>query len=385
MSDKSSERARSRSSARRNRFWRNLVADPVRKLLALALAILLWIFLDSQITDEKGMQLKLIGERSAREAVRSEIVDSHIVVHPPSGWRVIGFRNHVTTEAITAVEVTFQAPQHQLARLMANPGLEVRPRPDELNLRTSTITFDLQSLQAQDYDVLKAIHEMTPRRVDVVLERVEEKAITLDRTHVRVIYPDSKEFPDFPERLRMDAAMFAPQQVTVQGPKSLTDVRGVTLFTLDLSGLGSFPDPKIVTGLNPEPPGNVTIQGGPVTVTIPLDPSFEEFELNVPVQVDTEGRADPRTRDFEHDPTVPVTLSASGELAAVLSRMTDAELDEWVRRNARVLVLLFDDTWRGERQSMAANFWVLDPRYERGRHYYTKFAPAVVVRPKQKN
>jgi hypothetical protein len=270
--------------------------------------------------------------------------------------------------------------------LITNPGLEVRPRPSELNLRTSTITFDQDVLQAPDHRVVKAIRALEPRRIDAELERVEEKAVTLDKSMVRFVYPDSKLFPDFPERLRLEAAVFAPQQVRVQGPRSVTgDARnGAFLYHLDLSGFTGINEPRIVAQLTQEPLENVTIDGGPVTITIPLDPRFEPFEMTVPIMVDTASRTNPRADDFEHDPTMPVTVFASGDLVGVLSRMNDNELDDWVKRIARVHVLLEDD-WRNEPQYMIGTFWLFDTRYERGRHYRTKTTLSVQIRPKTKH
>ncbi|MEZ5962994.1 MAG: hypothetical protein R3F56_04020 [Planctomycetota bacterium] len=389
MSEKTAERARPAGKPRRRRFWRDLVADPVRKLLALALAILLWIFLDSQITESKSVEFKLIGERSASEAAEAEIRDSHIVVHPPAGYRVVGFRDHMTAADIkdNLVEVVFEAPRHQLRNILAEPGLSVRPRQDEINQRTHTIMFDLSELQSQDYGVVKALRDMRPRRVDAVLERIDARSVTLDKSFVKIIYPDSNAHPDFSQRLRLDAAQFAPQEVFLQGPRSITEAAhtGVPLFELDLSGFGAYPEPKITRQLVPTPPDNVTIQGLPVTISIPLDPIFEQYEMSVPVIVDTANRSSPTASDFEFDPAMKVVLYASGELAGVLSSMKDAsELDKWAKRNARVVVRL-DDDWRHDAQIYFGTFCLLDERYERRRSYRISGTLSVQIRPKAKN
>lgn len=385
MSAKASD-SRPTSKPRRSRFWRNLFDDPVRKLLALALAILLWIFLDSQITQTEPAEFKLIGERSAKDTEQTEIRDSHIVVKPPAGYRVVGFRDHMTAATISMVEVTFEAPQHQLRNIMTDPGLEVHLRTSDFNTHTGSIMFDRAELRSVNLVVLKAIHDMKPRRVDVRLEKIDEKAVTLDKSFVQVVYPDSKAYPDFAQRLRMDAAMFAPQQITLQGPRSVTGDthNGAPIFKLDLTGVRTLNDPKVVTELIPLPLENVTIQGGPVTITVPLDPRFEPYEMTVPVLVDTASRSTPNADDFEYDPTIKVSVSVSGELAGMLSRMSDRELETWANRNARVWVQL-DDDWRSQTQYLLGTFYLKDTHFERGRHYRTNAALSVQVRPKTKN
>lgn len=387
MSERTADRSRIAGKPRRPRWWRNLMADPVRKLLALALAILLWIFLDSQISESKGVKFKLIGERMAKEETEAEIRDSHIVVHPPAGYRIVGFRDHMTAAPIKddTVEVTFEAARNYLRNILSDPSLSVRPRQEEMNPRASTVMFDMSELQAPDYAVVKAIRDMKPRRVDAVLERVDERPVALDKSFVKVVYPEDSR--DFQERLRLDAASFAPPQVTLQGPRSVTETAhtGVPIFLLDLSNAGGVNEPKIVAALTAIPPQNVTILGGPVTITIPLDPRFEQYDILVPVLVDQTCRST-QADDFEYDQALPVTLFVSGELAGILSRMKDAsELNTWAKRSARVIVQL-DDSWHHDAQLLAGMFLLLEPRYERGRHFRTSPAALQVqIRPKVKN
>lgn len=389
MTEKTAERTRAAGRPRRRGTspWRDLFADPVRKLIALALAILLWLFLDSQITDRQRFDFKLIGERSAKETEQSEIHDSHIVVHPPPGYRVTGFRDHMMTNAeVAVVEIWFEAPQHQLRNTLASPGLFVQPRITDINQQTNVYVIDQAELRAADPAVIRAVRDMKPRRIDVLLERVDERPIALDKTALKVVYPDSKAFPDFVERLRLDVALFAPQQITLRGPRSLIgDVaRNEPLFVLDLSHLGASIEPKLVVQLVPIPIEKVTIDGGPVTITVPLDPQFEPVQLTVPVLVNSTSRSTAPRDDFEHDPTVKVNLLVSGELAAVLSRLpSESERDEWAKQNAYVMVRL-DDNWRNENINLLGTLWLMDTHYERGRHYRTEGLLSVQIRPRPK-
>lgn len=385
MSAKPSERIRAANRPRRKGLWRDLFADPVRKLIALALATLLWLFLDSQITDRAELSFKLIGERQAKEAAEPDLQNSYVVVLAPPGYRVTGFRNHMTNAETTFVEVMFEAPQHVLRNALTAPGLFVQPGPSDINQQTNMIVFDKDDLRSTDAVVLKALREMKPRRVDVLFERIEEKPLVLDKGVLRVTYPDAKVFPDFVERLRLDAAVFAPQQVTLRGPRSVINevTRGQPLFTLDLTQAGGSTEPKLSAVLTPANIDRLSIEGGPVTITVPLDPQFESCELTVPVLVDSIGRGAPRSDDIEYDPTLTVRVRVSGELAGVLSRMSAAERDAWAKANARVDVRL-DDEWHQQTLVLLGNLRLTDPHYERGRHYQTDSGLSVQIRPKAK-
>lgn len=383
MSPRAGER--SKVAMRRRGGWRGLFADPVRKLFALALATLLWLFLDSQITERMSVTFKLIGPRMASEAAQSEIQDSHIVVHPPNGYRVVGFRDHLTNTDLTFVVITFEAAQHLLRSAIASPGLNVQLRQAEINKTTNIYVFDSDDLLAPDPAVIKAISEMTPRRIDVLLEPIEERPLALDKNALRIEYPDRKAFPDFPDRLRLDEAVFTPAQVILRGPKSVIGDVGRTdpLFVLDLSRSGGTNEPRVTGELQPIPIDRLLIDGLPVSVSVPLSPRFEPVELTVPVLVDAVGRSTP-PGEFVYEPAVKVTLMVSGELAGALSRLqTQAERDAWARQNARVDIRL-DDYWRNEDQTMIGTLRLIDPHYERGRHYRTDETISVRFRPKGK-
>jgi hypothetical protein len=376
VSARAADRARPGRS-RRRQTWRELFSDPVRKLIALALAILLWLFLDSQITDRTEPWFKLIGERQARDANEPEIRDSHIVLKPPPGYRVTGFRDHMTQTEVVLVEVAFEAPQHVLRNALATPGLYVQPRPSEIN-QQNVFVFDKDDLRSDDAVVLKAIRDMKPRRIDVQLEKIDEKPVALDHTVVRVVYPDPKVFPDFADRLHMDDAVFVPPQVMLRGPRSrITEVlRNEPLFTLDLSQAGATPDFKVVAQLTPLPLEKLTVEGGPVTITVPLDPQFESYELLVPVHSFPPDKA-------EHKPAIPVNVRVCGELAAVLSRLETAEeRNEWARRNAYVYVALGED-FGSDKEVLPGTFNINNESYERGRHYRTEGLLQVEVKPKK--
>lgn len=385
MSAKPTDRARAATRPRHKSLWRDLFDDPVRKLIALALATLMWLFLDSQITDEIKPTFKLIGERQAKEADQSEVRESYVVVQPPTGFRVTGFRDYMTNAEATFVEVTFEAPQHVLRNALGAPGWFVQPRQADINPQTNMFVFDKDELRSADPVVVKALRDMKPRRVNVLFERVDEKPVVLDKNAVRVIYPDSKTFPDFPNRLRLDTATFAPQLVTLRGPRSLLAdaTRSEPLFTLDLSLAGGTMESKIVAILAPATIERVNIEGGPVTITVPIEPQFESYELTVPVLVDVVGRTPPRADDFEFDTTVKVNLRVSGELAGVLSRMSDSDREAWAKANARVDVSL-DNDWRNQTQLLLGTLRLTEVRYERGRHYQTAGTLSVQIRPKAK-
>ena len=371
----------------RRSILRSLVADPVRKLLALALAVPLWIFLDSQVTVPKTEGFRLVTADSAAEP---DTYPLKIDLAANEQYRVKGFRNNVDDSELKSVDITFKGPKHIVTAILDAPEVFVRPPDGAINPQTNLFVFDRTDIRSSDPNVVNAIEEMKPRRVTVVLERVATEQFALSMSRVQVEYPDPVRFPDFRARLRVDAADFGERgerHVTLKGTRqqieaTIRDER--PLFRLDLRTFGTTTAPQVAAPLSLLPGYDLTVVGSAINVSIPLDPKFEDYEMKVPVLLDTLARASAATENFEADATVNVKLSVSGELAGSLSTLpAGAPRDEWAREHARVDVRLPAD-WDGNAQIFLGTLRLTDPHYQRGRDYQGVNTLSVQVRLKKK-
>ncbi len=374
-----SSRAAARARRVRRSAWQNLFADPVRKVISLALAIGLWILVNNQVTDQKRELCRLSNAEHVADSGEFQLV----IQLPGEQFRVKSFSNPIDDKPLTSIEVSLEAPQLQLRNMLANPMLFVKPRQGEINQNDSTFVFDQTDLRSTDDALVRAIREIQPRRVSVKLERVETEVYALKKDTVDVALPDASLFPYFQERLRLDKAVFTPSQVTLRGPKSaLAAAKRTPLFKFDLSKAGSTTEPNIIARVVETRPEGIEIEGLPIEVSVPLDPQFDRYELVVPVLVDHVGRPTTAMVDYEHDATVPVSLLVSGELTGTLSRMSPAEREAWARDRARVYVHL-DRDWSGRAQIFLGTLMLTEAHYERGRHYRTDAPVSVQIRPKK--
>lgn len=382
--------ARERRS-RRGSFWRGVVADPLRKLLALALAVLLWIFLDSQVSDSKQLDFTLVEDRGdiAADAGSGSDATWLRVRVPRESYTIAGFRNVVTQEPIRFVHLTIRGPKNQLAGMTQAPRLEVTAGTGDINTQAAVFEFDVNDLWSPDSSLTASIVDMEPRRVAVVLERTEGIKVLLNPSRLRVDYPDETEFPDFRARLRLEDAEYSDRELMVRGPKAVIDQLTPTdrqVFRIDLSDHGQVLGQSITAPLSllPEFQGQLRMEPALVTVRLPLDPRFEQYRVKVPVWVDTLACPEVSPSDLEWGREVEITLRVSGALAAKLSRMTPDELREWAHGEVRVVVRL-PQHWTVGIETFLGYVWLADPHYHIGRDYQSDDKPPVQVGPRAKD
>lgn len=367
----------------RRSILRSLAADPVRKLLALALAVPLWIFLDSQVTVPKSERFPLVAKGTAAD---SDLYPLLIDLAANEQYRVKGFRDSVDEAELKSVELTFKGPKHLVAAILDAPDVFVRPRAGAINPLTNVFVFDRSDIRSSDPNVVNTIEEMKPRRVAVVLERVATEQFVLAMSRVQVEYPDQVKSPDFRARLRLDAAEFSERHVSLRGTRVQIDAMmrdEKPLFRLDLRGAGTTTAPRVSATLSLLPGSDLTVVGSSINVSIPLDPKFEDYELKVPVLLDTLARSPQPAEEFEVDPTANVRIRVSGELAGTLSTLAaGAPRDDWAREHTRVDVRVPGDYVDG--QILLGTLRLTDPHYQRGRDYQGVNTLSVQVRLKKK-
>jgi len=108
------------------RGLQGLTNDPWRKLVALALAIGLWFWLDSKVTTSKDQQCELQTVNSIRE-VLLDSSNAVVAILVPRDYSKRGFRDAVSDEEITGVTLRFEGPSGLISNIGRNEQFWVEP------------------------------------------------------------------------------------------------------------------------------------------------------------------------------------------------------------------------------------------------------------------
>jgi hypothetical protein len=354
------------------RFGEVLVADPWRKALALLLGVLLWYWLDRQVTDRHLVYVAPVAV-DARMPRREARTGNELQVRlPTSRYVVTSFLDAATGEPLTErVRIELVGARYSIGRLDEAVGFSVSlDLSDAPETGSFSREFRISDLRAIDRDVEPLLDKatMVPARVEVRIEHVLSEQYTLTQQDVTVQGPDPARFPNLSARLMLEEARFEPPTVRLYGPATSIERlrRRRRIFDLDLAR-GRIEADQATGGLTLIPfPGSEEIRIADDVepqVTIPLRPRFEDFPLPVPVLLDDAGLPESSRGRFRlvHE-TAEVNLQASGTLETLLSDKTEAERAAWALEQARLVAtverqdldrlvvepvfVLLDRTWR---------------------------------------
>src|SRR5690606_18844239 len=193
----------------RLRGW--LFDDILRKLIAIVLAVGLWLWLDQQLEDSRTLILAL---QPVELASPEETAGSHelAVRYDGDRYRVIGFRDAFTDQPEIDVALTLQGPRHLIAQLDENRGFSVVPqqRPGE----PPVAEFDIGRIRAQNPRFQPLLRALDPPVVRVLLERKVERDFPFSREAVEIEAPGAEWL--FP-RLLLDQIDFEPRSEERRG------------------------------------------------------------------------------------------------------------------------------------------------------------------------
>jgi hypothetical protein len=354
------------------------LADPLRKLIAVGLAVGLWYYLDSQVSDTGELDLSLMAVEADNEpdTTGSDGDPNDLYVYvPPARWTVRGFENALTGQPILGVTLEFSGSKHLISRLREehprfrahDPGVEDLEQQGgfEFSVENIRVASDFQSL----------IDRMTPSRVKVVLKinSFDQVALTPDR--VEFMFPSGVGAG----QLNVEQAVFSHGQITVFGPEE------------DLAALLRDPKPFEVSLAERAPDqfgGNLvlreefddfTMEPRNPMVSIPLQREPEFFDLRAPVVVDDRALPEERRgRYVAKEPTEDVRLAASGELEAILTSKTAQRQQEWADEFLRVYVRLRPG-FTGTPDTQGGVLWVMDPGIDRQDYGQSPDWPVTIV------
>ncbi len=366
----------------RTRLARILLGDPWRKLLALLLAILLWLYLNSQLIEREPLALRLRQTDPAAPSAIQEDTQTLDLQIPFDSYRVLRYENAATGAQLEGVVLTVSGPQSLVARLLAEPNLHVGPSSAELRALTDAYVFDVDDLRTRAPELLPLIRSMQPRSVRARLARREQQRLKIRAQQI--------ERPATPlPRTNLEEAQFYPGEITLAGPREtlakamVTDPRTPLFeFVLDRDGGSSTQEVRGTLRLR-APWQELSILEPEVQVRLPLRPNFKDFEIEVPVLVDAPGREFPdeaaRAKLVCEPKVAKLALSACSQLESELQRMSPEQLRQWAQQKARLVAVLPAAAQRDQPQTVIPHFVVYDTAYLEGRDYQVRTPPPVVL------
>ena len=323
-------------------IWASLVADPYRKLAAVALAVGLWFFLNSQITREIERPLKL--EAIGPQRVAGTIFNSRLAVQLPTD-QVVGHRFLDGDREVTGVKIKLSGPRYRVDALTEEAlDLQVTTflkfASSEWANRKS-VEFTASEIQ-RNLTALQGVHvEMEPSRVTLEVELLVDRPLPLSLDQIELLVDESVE-----SRLRRETVTFSPEAARLLGPASslaqfpakgskplqarLRQPRNNERQLTAILELTAAPDLGLRLAENP----SMTIQVLPVT---------QIFELDVPLRVDD--LALPKELQGLYRPEAMVQrvrIKAGGELQSKLVLLGDdrngdkSRQAEWARAHLRL-------------------------------------------------
>jgi len=371
-----------------------ICSDPWRKGTSIALAILLWYFLDSRLTKETTIVCEL------------HVVDAEkTLVSDPSGpdrgvldfrlstreYTSKGFRAAPGDRQVTQVVLHFQGP--------ANLIDKIQPARETFHVRAKALAgetffeFDKSMIQG-DRDLEQALVKMEPSRIALDVERNDKRPVNLSRDKVLVLTPqESNGDTPYRDRLLLDRAVFKPNVATLFGTQSdLAQVSDEGVFELDLSSRANDFNGNEIKGKLKlrtfKDADGLPIEVGCDTtpdITVPLRPRYDRFGLFVKVAPDLLSTTY-TLEDFEpvENHKVNLRVNSNVSLAAEISRLDAAQQKEWVDQNLRVLVHVPKDIEDPTRAIEGRLWFVKHPELVRGRDYDFDMLP-ISLRLKDKN
>ncbi len=326
-----------RSSPKERRSTAGIIkaifADPYRKLIALGLALTLWLYLDRQVTGSETIDPQLAMVTSiANEASDLDFGHTQLsVVLNDWQYSIEEFRN--TSEPIPSVEITLKGTNSDLAEFEREvESLRVELDTSELNDQRPKVDFRLDDLVIRPLRFERLLSSMKPRTVRVNLVRNDERTVPI--SHERVSWEtDGSE-------LLVEEARFTPSTVKLRGPVTMLELfrNKSRVFTAKLhSGITGAGRRSGDLFLNEEDGKDITMSPSSVPFTVPEIPEFIRHELELRVFLNDTMLSEAQASGLQLPTKALFSFEAAGGLDSRL-RQELADKSDWVWQNIYVMV-----------------------------------------------
>ncbi|MBK8974962.1 MAG: hypothetical protein IPM29_03470 [Planctomycetes bacterium] len=349
-----------------NRLLAILFEDPWRKLASLGLAVLLWFYLDSQLSAPATLELQPVAVD--HDAIESNYARDRLTLGiDVERFSAIEIVDAVTGGPIDHILLEMYGPRNRIALLGTNPGFHVVPSVSQVG-DGWVAEFAAENVRPADERLDGLIRAMVPERVSVRLAENSETRMLLTPERIRVVPPP--EVPDLGTRLLWDRARFEPRnEVTLRGPKGrISDLATSQRPLFEFAPPAPRPDQTELRAVLIARTGDPTVTTStPPALTVPLRSAAREFTLPaVPVVLfepeDLRGRFQPRRANED------IRIAATGRLAGRLATLSDeGELRQWAEANCLIVARLPADA-SGPDVISRPNV-IIGPDFQEGRDY----------------
>lgn len=314
-----------------------LFADPYRKLAAVALAIGLWFFLDSQITRDLDRVLRL--EATGTALLAGSTASSRLAVQLPTD-RVVGLRFLAEEQPVEAVHLRLRGPRYRIDALIDETlDLQVTRFLGAIDwANRKRVEFTIADVQ-RNTKLLQGVQlTMEPARVVLEVEKIDDRALQLGLDIVDLQVDEQLE-----PRLRRETAVFSPEIARLLGPASSLaqfPPRGQKPLRARLRGRSN--DRVITASLELDAPPELGLRLAETpSLTIQVRPVTQVFDLDLQVHVDD--LALPPEQRNQYQPVQPVVrarIRAGGQLQTTLVGLQEPKRAQWAYDYLRLGVFI---------------------------------------------
>ena len=371
------------------RLARVFVEDPLRKLLATAVAVLVWLYLNAQIITRTELSMRLVPPPSEGKPLLPT-TQRLLIRLQPHEHRVLGFADAATGLSIDGVTFAVSGPQ-SLVALLANEEPFVEPTEAELRAGDGAFVFTLERVSTRDPTLRQFLRHMQPRSVRVRTDRLESQRVRLLPS--MIARPQPAERRTIFERIDFEEARFYPEEITFRGSRGSLDKlasasadQRLLDFATDAAPPASGSEWHATLRINPILADGLELLEPEVQVRFPLHPQFATFEIEVPVLLDLtalEGVDAAGTALVVEPPLAKIALAVSGQLESELRQKNPDELRQWAKRTARLLAAPPAGRPPSTPVTVLAQLILYDPAYREGRDYALRTPPPVVITPRK--
>ena len=332
---------------RKPALW-GVFSDPWRKIASIALALLLWYWLNSQIARQEWVSIPVGTDAK-------QVTGDHVAVRLNSvQYAIDQILDGESLKPLAAGKVRLKLGGTQQEVEQFKKGLRVfRVELSDGDVTTEaevpSAIFRLRNLRHRhdpEYEAL--LREMEPESVRVTLVRLKQRDMPLSATNVEL------EGVTDELKSRIKKETFNPPTVQLRGPEReldrLSDTEKLFRVAIDARAVGKDTSTvRKALSLRPELAARRIVLQGEPTVTFAIEPVRTRFLLkSVPVVLDTRFLEDGSAKKVQLQPaTWDIEIGASGRLLSELTifrRFGEDEPHEvraeWCREHARFHVFL---------------------------------------------
>ncbi|MEY4828473.1 MAG: hypothetical protein RLZZ562_269 [Planctomycetota bacterium] len=323
---------------------KSATSDSARKLTALGLAALLWLFLDQKITAnyDATMQLGVVG--IGQPLPQGTMADELYVNLPTDSVKLERFINMSTGGDLQSIKLKFAGPKTGIEQL-AGDSLKLNVKLPKVDWdEVASADFSIADVQLTHRALIdgKVAVTMEPQRVRIEVSRIQSTTLQLAADQVELTFGGDERLK---ARVRDDSFEFSQKSVDLIGParalEELAARKGEKPLKAQLAAPSSARQASAQLQLQPQFAELGLKLREPCRLTVQLRPEMQTYSLELPVIVDDKSLPEAMRNQYRPDaPTKTVRIKAGGALLSKLVGFEPAPRADWAKANMRLVVWL---------------------------------------------